>query len=382
MNYALCRWTLALVFAIAFGGCAKAHSVHGRIEGLREIVDQAARNGAMVCAPRQLAVARAHLTFAENELKHGDAVRAEQHIRVAEPHGRAAFRLSPAERCNPRGVVIDEAPEPPPPPAPGDRDGDGILDDVDRCPDDPEDFDGFEDEDGCPEDQDSDGDGIPDSRDMCPLEPEDFDGYLDTDGCPEPDNDLDGVPDVADNCALDPEDLDGFRDEDGCPDPDNDLDGVPDIEDRCPNEAGPANNEGCPRVYEDVEVTSTHIRIRQTVHFQTGKAVIKPESYGILNTVATVLKDFPDIKVEVQGHTDSVGNDNYNLRLSQQRADAVMEYLVGQGIDPRRMRAVGYGETRPIESNRTARGRAANRRVEFVRIDEGATQEGNEPAVP
>src|SRR5690606_22302631 len=133
---------------------------------------------------------------------------------------------------------------------------------------------------------------------------EDIDGYLDTDGCPEPDNDLDGIPDESDRCPLEAEDYDGFEDEDGCPEPDNDRDGIIDVNDRCPNEPGRAENEGCPRYYGDVEVTTSHIRIKQTVHFQTNKAAIKPESFGLLDTVAAVLRDYPNITVEVQGHTD------------------------------------------------------------------------------
>ncbi|MDH5493799.1 MAG: OmpA family protein [Myxococcales bacterium] len=358
--------------------CSTGGILQGRIDGLRDIVEQAERNGAYRCAPRELALAQAHMRFAEGELHQGDAGRAEEHLAVAEPNGRAAMRLSPPERCAPAGVVIERPaeppPPPPPPPPPGDRDGDGYIDPEDECPDDPEDFDAYEDQDGCPEDQDTDGDGLPDSRDLCVLEPEDTDGFADTDGCPEPDNDVDGRLDAVDRCANDPEDMDGFNDEDGCPDLDNDTDGLQDHEDRCPNEAGPRDNEGCPRVYADVEVTSTHIRITQTVHFEFDRAVIQDRSFELLNTVAQVMQDFPDIAVEVQGHTDSRGNDGYNLRLSQARAEAVVEYLVGRGIGAQRMTARGYGETRPIESNRRARGRAANRRVEFVRTDAAAEQ--------
>src|SRR5690606_21426829 len=158
----------AVLASLGLVGCGKAHTVHGRTQGLADVVEQAERNGAYRCAPRQLALAKAHITFAENELKEGDSVRAEQHLHIAEPHAHAAFRLSPPERCAPRGVVIEEAPEePPPPPAPGDRDGDGFLDPDDTCPDQPEDFDGYQDEDGCPDDQDTDGDGISDVRDVC-----------------------------------------------------------------------------------------------------------------------------------------------------------------------------------------------------------------------
>lgn len=353
-------------------GCAGAVALEGRISGLREVIEQADRNGAHRCAPRELAQAEAQLAFAEMELAQGDATRAEEHFVLAQPNAQAAFRLSPPERCAPRTVSLVQPP--PPPPAPEDRDGDGITDENDPCPDEPEDFDGYEDEDGCPEDQDSDGDGITDGSDMCVLEPEDQDGYLDADGCPEPDNDLDGIADAIDRCANEPEDIDGFNDTDGCPDMDNDSDSIADAVDRCPNEPGPAEEDGCPRVYENVEVTSTHIRITQKVHFEFNRAVIQEISFGLLNTVAQVMRDFPDIRIEVQGHTDSRGGDDYNQRLSQERADAVMQYLTQQGIDASRMTARGYGEAQPIESNRTREGRAANRRVEFVRTDSEAAE--------
>ncbi len=357
-----------LLLVTALLGCGAGATLQGRLRGLRHRVEQAERNGAYRCAPRELALAKAHLDFAETELAQGHLSRAREHFVLAEPNAEAAFRLSPPERCSPRGVAIVRPPEP------GDRDGDGYKDPEDSCPDDPEDFDGVQDEDGCPEEQDTDGDGINDARDLCPLDPEDADGYLDQDGCPEPDNDLDGLPDRTDRCANDPEDMDGWQDDDGCPDLDNDADSLRDTEDKCPNEPGPADNEGCPRVYQDVEVTSTHVRIHQKIHFEFNKATIRPVSFPILDTVAQVLNDFPDITLEIQGHTDSRGSDSYNLRLSQERAEAVRQYLIAKGIAPERLTARGYGEGCPIASNRTASGRAANRRVEFVRTDPAAQQ--------
>jgi outer membrane protein OmpA-like peptidoglycan-associated protein len=353
---------------IVVAGCARGSTIRGQIDGLRDILEQAERNGAYDCAPRALALAKAHLDFAETELAQGRASRAEEHLAIADPNTQAAFRMSPAERCAPRGVVVRRS-------APGDRDGDGILDPDDECPDDPEDFDGWEDENGCPEEQDVDGDDIPDSRDQCILEPEDRDGYLDNDGCPEPDNDLDAILDASDNCANDPEDMDGYRDDDGCPDRDNDADSILDVEDDCPNEPGPEANRGCPRVYQDVQITRTAIRITQTIHFDFNRATIRSVSFPILNTVAQVMRDYPDITIEVGGHTDSRGGDAFNLRLSDERANAVRQYLIEQGIAANRMTAQGYGETRPIESNRTSAGRAANRRVEFVRTDPAAREQ-------
>lgn len=233
-----------------------------------------------------------------------------------------------------------------------------------------------------PAPSDRDGDGIPDDDDQCADEPEDQDGFQDDDGCPDPDNDADGVPDTDDACPNDAEDQDGHEDADGCPDLDNDGDNIPDTSDRCPNEPGPADEQGCPRVYRDVEVTSTGIVIHQTVYFEFNRAVIRPQSFPLLDTVAQVMRDFPDITVEVQGHTDDRGRDEYNLRLSGERAEAVRQYLIQAGIAAERMTSRGYGESRPIDSNRTAAGRARNRRVEFVRTDPAAQQSRQDDAVP
>jgi outer membrane protein OmpA-like peptidoglycan-associated protein len=350
-------------------GCGRASLIHGRVVGTRAILEEAVEHGARNCAPREVAVAETNLEFAEDELLEGDPNRAEEHFRLADAAAHAAMRMTDPERC----LEHDEEPPPPPPPPPGDRDGDGIIDDDDRCPDEPEDLDGNEDRDGCPESEDTDRDGLDDVRDTCPLEPEDPDGYADEDGCPEPDNDLDRVIDGGDRCPTDPEDRDGFQDEDGCPEPDNDVDSFPDVTDACPNEPGIAEENGCPRVYQDVEVTSEGIIIRQQIFFEFRRAVIRPESFGILDTVAQVLRDFADITIEIQGHTDSRGNDASNDRLSQDRAAAVREYLIRAGIDPSRMTARGYGERVPIESNSTDDGRAANRRVEFHRTDARST---------
>jgi OOP family OmpA-OmpF porin len=359
------RRVAALVVVVAVAGCGRSAVIQGRLDGIAETLRTAEAQGARVCAPRELALAEAHLDFATRELAQGNPDRAEEHARLARPNARAAVRLSPPERCSDA---------PPPPPEPGDRDGDGIVDPDDGCPDEAEDLDGVEDEDGCPEAEDRDADGLRDARDLCPLEAEDVDGYLDQDGCPEADDDLDGLLDAADRCPRDPEDREGFQDDDGCPDPDNDGDGIPDVADACPNEPGPADEQGCPRVYEDVEVTSRGIVIRQRIFFELDRAVLQPRSYPILDTVAQVLRDFPDMTVEIQGHTDDRGSDEYNLRLSQARAEAVREHLITRGgIEPGRLTARGYGEERPIDSNRTRRGQANNRRVEFVRTDADAT---------
>lgn len=347
---------LAGVLSLALAACTEAYVLQGRIDGLREVASQAKEQGGIRCAPLELALAEANLEFAELELDQGDQVRAAKHLVVAEANANAALHLSPNDRsCGS--------------PKLGDRDGDGIPDAEDRCVAQPEDHDGMDDADGCPEDQDTDGDGLPDSVDLCVPVPEDNDGYLDSDGCPEEDNDLDGLLDASDQCPVEAEDPDTFQDDDGCPDIDNDLDNIDDMADLCPNEAGIEAERGCPKVYKDVVLTDKAVVITQQVHFQTNRAVIKSESHGLLNTVAQVLSDYPSIRVEVQGHTDDRGANKANLLLSQQRAESVRAYLITRNVEPYRMRAKGYGETRPIDSNKTVSGRAANRRVEFVRID-------------
>jgi outer membrane protein OmpA-like peptidoglycan-associated protein/outer membrane protein W len=262
---------------------------------------------------------------------------------------------------------------------PADRDGDGIPDSEDKCPDEPENMNGIEDEDGCPEeepatDPDSDGDGIPDSRDQCPNEPEDKDGFEDEDGCPDADNDGDDIPDVQDQCRDDAEDKDGFQDADGCPDPDNDGDGIPDAQDQCPGEPETMNgfedSDGCPdEVPAQVKQFTGTIK---GIKFRTNSAEILAGSNRTLDAAVKVLQEFGTVRLEIQGHTDSQGDDAYNLKLSQDRADAVKAYLVGKGIDESRVVAKGYGETQPVADNNTAAGRQQNRRVDFKLIAGGA----------
>ena len=270
----------------------------------------------------------------------------------------------------------DGCPEP-------DNDRDGILDVDDKCPLNPEDKDGFEDEDGCPEGNknDRDGDGLLDDVDQCPDDPEDFDKFQDEDGCPDPDNDRDGILDVDDLCPNDPEDKDGWEDEDGCPDPDNDKDKILDVDDKCPNEPETKNGfedeDGCPDRGR-VVVTDTKIEILDKVYFEYNKAVIKSESFPILDAVAATLEGNPDIKlVEVQGHTDERGNDAYNLKLSDERAKAVVAYLVEKGITADRLEGQGYGETQPIDRRSNENAWAKNRRVEFLILKRNNDSGGN-----
>src|SRR5262245_48307376 len=168
-----------------------------------------------------------------------------------------------------------------------DRDGDGIPDSVDRCPDEPEDYDGFQDDDGCP-DPDNDNDGVPDAEDRCPNTP----GPAENAGCPIFDRHGDGIPDHLDNCPHEPDDYAGVEDEDGCPEPDNDHDGVPDGADKCPNTPGPAENFGCPIEYQRVVVKENRIEIKQQIRFLPASAQISgQESFATLEEVAQALRD-------------------------------------------------------------------------------------------
>ena len=247
-----------------------------------------------------------------------------------------------------------------------DNDKDGVKDLADKCPNIPEDLDGYEDADGCPED-DNDKDGIKDVDDKCPNEPEDMDGYEDLDGCPELDNDDDGIPDATDKCPNEPEDLDGYEDQDGCPEFDNDQDGIKDTLDKCPNQAETLNGfedeDGCP----DAIILKKDERIvLDNIYFKTGKAELTTGSFPTLNKVKRIFIDNPNIVIQIEGHTDSQGSAAYNLKLSQKRAEAVFRYLIEQlYIERSHIKAVGFGEEIPVASNKSREGRAKNRRIEF-----------------
>jgi len=215
--------------------------------------------------------------------------------------------------------------------------------------------------------KDSDGDGIPDSIDKCPNEPEDKDGFEDEDGCPDLDNDKDGIPDARDKCPNEPEDKDGFQDEDGCPDPDNDGDGVLDANDKCPTELETKNgfkdDDGCPD--ELPAAVKKFTGVIKGINFKVKSADIQKSSFPLLNNAVKLMKEYPDLRIEISGHTSSEGVAEKNMKLSQDRAASVKAYLVSQGIADDRITTVGYGSTKPIGNNLTAKGREQNRRIEF-----------------
>jgi uncharacterized protein (TIGR03382 family) len=247
-----------------------------------------------------------------------------------------------------------------------------------QCPLGPEDMDGFQDGDDCA-DPDNDADGILDANDKCANEPETQNGFEDQDGCPDvlpppPDTDGDGLVDPSDRCPQAAEDKDGFEDEDGCPDVDNDRDGVADADDKCPKEPetinGVKDEDGCPdKGKKKVLVEGEKIVILDKVFFANGKATILPTSFPLLRQVAQVMKANPQLElIRVEGYTDDKGEDGANLVLSRSRAEAVRDRLIMEGIEASRLEAVGYGEAKPIASNKTNKGREQNRRVEFTTV--------------
>ncbi len=240
-------------------------------------------------------------------------------------------------------------PPPPPPPPPADRDGDGVIDADDKCPD----VKGLASLQGCP---DRDGDGITDADDKCPDVP----GLARYQGCPIPDTDKDGINDEVDKCPT----VAGLARYQGCPIPDTDGDGVNDEEDKCINEKGPASNFGCPVISED------HIKRLQiaakSIYFETGKSKLLSKSFKNLNDIVAIMNENPTYRLSIEGHTDDVGKDESNQILSEDRARSVKEYLVGKGVNESRIASAGYGETTPVADNKTAAGRAQNRRVEMT----------------
>ena len=242
---------------------------------------------------------------------------------------------------------------------PLDTDGDGVPDYLDECPDTPEAAYGKIDAKGCP--LDTDGDGVADYLDECPDTPEAAWGTVDSVGCPI-DSDRDGVPDYKDECPNTPEAAIGFVDARGC-ELDSDGDGVEDYRDACPTVPGPKINKGCPEIKR--EVRKLLEKAMQGIEFETGKSTIKPKSFPLLDQIAKTFIENSNYIIEVQGHTDNVGKADYNLKLSDDRANSVMNYLIAHGVESTRMTARGYGLTMPIADNNTKAGRQKNRRVEF-----------------
>ena len=253
------------------------------------------------------------------------------------------------DKCpdTPKGVQVDAMG------CPVDTDKDGVGDYLDKCPNTPA---GVKvDAKGCP--VDSDNDGVADYLDKCPNTPAGV--KVDAKGCPV-DSDNDGVADYLDKCPNTPANV--KVDASGCP-LDSDNDGVADYMDKCPTVPGTAANKGCPEMTQ-VEKEQV-IKIGKAIYFATGKDIIKKESETPLNELVVILNKYPKMMMQIEGNTDNVGDDNKNLKLSQDRAAAVKKYLVSKGIAEDRLTSIGFGETRPIADNKTAAGRAQNRRVDL-----------------
>lgn len=254
-----------------------------------------------------------------------------------------------------------------------DSDEDGIYDQLDLCPDEPEDRDGFEDEDGC-QDLDNDRDGIVDVKDKCPDEAEDKDNFQDEDGCPDPDNDEDGMLDKDDKCPDDTEDLDNFQDEDGCPDLDNDGDGILDKDDKCPAQPETFNKyedeDGCPDEAPSQEETFYQFILRGDDTFVSpSSSTLKEGARLLLNEIAFYIQNQPESKWRIEGHMDSQGVESVIKKLSYDRANSVMQYLISRGISANQLTLYGLGDSFPVGNNNTAEGRSSNRRILIIRED-------------
>jgi outer membrane protein OmpA-like peptidoglycan-associated protein len=223
--------------------------------------------------------------------------------------------------------------------APADRDRDGIVDSADKCPNEPEDRDAFQDEDGCP-DPDNDGDGILDASDKCPMEPEDRDGFQDVDGCPDPDNDGDGIIDAGDQCAMEPETINGNKDDDGCPDPGDPV----------------------------VMVMPDRLDLLEAIEFEGTTAKLKRKSLNVLGQVAGTLRaQSAIVRVRVTAHVNATGA--HDQELSDKRAAAVREWLVQWGIAPSRVEARGFGSRKLLKRPDDKGAAQVNNRIEFVILE-------------
>lgn len=256
------------------------------------------------------------------------------------------YSIGFAESFGPEKKIMP--PPPPPPPVITDRDGDGVPDVDDKCPD----VKGVAALQGCP---DRDGDGIGDAEDNCP----DVRGLAKYKGCPIPDTDKDGINDEEDKCITVP----GVARYQGCPIPDGDGDGVNDEEDKCPTIPGVASNAGCPEIKKE-DVAKVDFAAKN-IYFATGSSKLLSKSFKGLNEVAKILAENPGMKIEIEGHTDNTGTPEKNQALSTARAESVKAYLASKGVSNESMESEGFGQDKPVADNKTAAGRAKNRRVEL-----------------
>ncbi len=375
---------VSLASLIALASCGSPNNVKAREDSLRTELAKAQAMNAKDCAPEEFARAQSSLEFAQIEKRQGDYIRAEDHLEEGFRMAKAAQRgvknckqvviakttpvvvvrtptpepspsptpmvivIAPTPVATstpvtivkvtptptPQIIVIEKTPTPTPTPSPSPS----PTPDVTKI--------------------DSDGDGTPDVKDDCPADV----GPVSNHGCPVRDSDGDGVPDDVDACPA----VAGPPAYKGCPPSDKDKDGIPDDIDKCPEVFGPASTGGCPEFKTIViNKVKNRIELKQQIHFEVGKAIISRDSFLILDEIGQLMKEYPTMEIRIEGHTDSVGAATMNLTLSKARADSCKAYLLRAGLAVTRVSAVGLGSTQPIADNRSAEGRAANRRTEF-----------------
>ncbi len=355
------RYPLLLPIAVAclstVGCAATLNDLRATHAGFAVELQEVGNKGGRECAPLAYAMAQAEHDFAAVEFAQADVLRATHHMREARKYLDVAkvaaaacggattggaqtittvdggTTIAPATPWTGGAATSTVA-------APVDSDNDGYTDDVDKCPSKPEDPDGFNDHDGCP-DLDNDGDGINDDVDRCPSEPEDLDGTEDTDGCIDPDNDGDGIPDVQDVCPDAPETVNGLDDTDGCPD----------------------------EALSRVRVERNQIVLVEPIAFIGKSNAFADGAMLVLSELSVLLESRPTMRIRIEAHTDSNGDAATNQTLTVEQSRSVRDYLAAQGVDPSRMEAVGYGATMPIDTNRTPEGRAANQRIEIYIVN-------------
>ncbi len=337
---------LLVVLALLASGCAttsgadraKEPRLGEQIDTLRSHLHAAKSLGAMVCVPGPYARVQAAYRFAVLEKSQGDRARSRQHVEAG--LAVSASVLDGAKDCPVRGILVKHS------------DMDPWLD--------------------------GDGDGLGLVDDLCPYALEDFDGFEDDNGCPDPDNDQDGTVDAEDQCPSESEDRDGYEDEDGCPDDDNDADGIADVDDQCPEQGETINRfedeDGCPDVRPKLlKVNGGYIQLEGPIVFVDAKsAELLATSHPVLVDLAGQLKARPDWGVRVEGHTSNRGKKDALVARSKARAGAVASFLIAQGLAESQVLFQGYGGTRPQTTNRTLAGRTANERVEIAVVAQGA----------
>ncbi|MBN1654073.1 MAG: OmpA family protein [Deltaproteobacteria bacterium] len=305
------RYGFTLLYVCLLIGCVDNAVLQQRVRSIREVIEESRKNRAYRCAPQQLAAAVAYIEFSENELLDGDPFQALSYLDVAESYARTAADRSSSVGCK---VAMPERER-------QKQRGEKKL---------------LGESDAAALDREIHGEISADSMDGC-------NGFAN--------------------------DMEGLQDRNRCAEQQGEGEKKAQKVERCVSESGDKVDAVCLEKYNNIEITRNAIRLKKPIVFSDNQAIIAAESYLVLDEIARFLANNPKISVEIQGHTDSAGDDAFNQLLSQKRADSVGEHLKRKGINPSRLAARGFGETTPIESNRTSRGRAANRRIEIIRTD-------------